>query len=80
MRTNPFFDAWLFLIGSTDDYRALGALQYVFVALFLALVVTSVWIALKTWREDPAQRKESEAALRAAMGAETSLQRSIPCR
>ncbi len=56
MRTNPFLDAWLFLIGSTDDHRALGPFRYVFVALFLALLVTSAWIALKNWREDPAQR------------------------
>jgi hypothetical protein len=56
MRTNPFFDAWLFLVGSTDDHRALGPLRYVFVALFLALLVTNAWIALKNWREDPTQR------------------------
>jgi hypothetical protein len=56
MRTNPFLDAWLFLIGSTDDQRALGPFRYVFVALFLALLVTSASIALKNWREDPAQR------------------------
>ena len=29
MRTNPFFDSWLFLIGATDDHRALGIFQYV---------------------------------------------------
>src|SRR5262245_37928721 len=34
MRTNPFSDAWLFLIGATDDHRALGVFQYVMVALF----------------------------------------------
>jgi hypothetical protein len=56
MRTNPFFDAWLFLIGSTDDHRALGAFQYVMVALFWALLLASVWIALKNWREDPGER------------------------
>jgi uncharacterized membrane protein YphA (DoxX/SURF4 family) len=56
MRTNPFFDAWLFLIGSTDDYRALGAFQYVMVGLFWALLLASLWIALRNWREDPGER------------------------
>jgi uncharacterized membrane protein YphA (DoxX/SURF4 family) len=56
MRTNPFYDAWLFLIGATDDHRALGIFQYVMVALFWALLLASLWIALKNWREDPAQR------------------------
>src|SRR3974377_2391916 len=31
MRTNPFLDTWLFLIGSTDDHRALGPMRYFFV-------------------------------------------------
>jgi hypothetical protein len=57
MRTNPFLDAWLFLIGSTDDHRALGPLRYLFIALFLALLVTSAWIALKNWREEHGWRK-----------------------
>src|SRR5437016_2439611 len=35
VRTNPFYDTWLFLIGSTDDHNALGIFKYVFVALFL---------------------------------------------
>jgi hypothetical protein len=55
MRTNPFLDASLFLIGSTDDHRALGPLRYFFVALFVTLLVTSAWIALKNWREEPDQ-------------------------
>jgi uncharacterized membrane protein YphA (DoxX/SURF4 family) len=57
MRTNPFYDAWLFIIGSTDDHRALGPLQYGFVILFLALLAASLWIALWNWREDTAQRR-----------------------
>jgi hypothetical protein len=46
MRTNPFLDAWLFLIGSTDDHNALGLFKYVFVALFLLLLAASAWIAI----------------------------------
>ena len=61
MRTNPFFDAWLFLIGATDDHRALGIFQYVMVALFLALLFASVWIAFKTWSENSEQRRASRA-------------------
>jgi uncharacterized membrane protein YphA (DoxX/SURF4 family) len=56
MRTNPFFDAWLFLIGATDDHRALGSFKYVMVVLFWALLAGSIWIALRNWREDPEQR------------------------
>jgi uncharacterized membrane protein YphA (DoxX/SURF4 family) len=72
MRTNPFSDAWLFLIGATDDQRALGALQYVMVGLFWALLVASIGIALKNWRQDPAQRGLGNAATwicRLAIGA-----------
>jgi uncharacterized membrane protein YphA (DoxX/SURF4 family) len=56
MRTNPFLDAWLFVIGSTEDHQKLGAFKFFFVALFLALVVASAWIIWTNWREDPAQR------------------------
>jgi uncharacterized membrane protein YphA (DoxX/SURF4 family) len=56
MRTNPFFDTWLFVIGSTEDHARLGAFGYVLVALFLLLVLASLWIARTNWRDDPAQR------------------------
>src|SRR5215470_1687299 len=56
MRTNPFLDTWLFAIGSTGDHDKLGVFKYFFVALFLALVAASLWIARTNWREDPAQR------------------------
>lgn len=56
MRTNPFLDAWMFLIGATDDHNALGVFKYVFVALFLILLAASFWIALANWRTDPTQR------------------------
>jgi len=62
MRTNPFYDAWLFLIGATGDHRALGRFQYVMVALFVALLLASLWIALKAWREDEAQRSGANVA------------------
>jgi hypothetical protein len=56
MRTNPFYDTWLFLIGSTEDHARIGAFAYVLVALFLLLVVASLWIARANWREDATQR------------------------
>jgi uncharacterized membrane protein YphA (DoxX/SURF4 family) len=56
MRTNPFLDAWLFVIGSTEDHQKLGAFKFFFVALFLALVAASAWIIWTNWREDPAER------------------------
>jgi len=56
---NPFSDFWNFVIGNTDDHNALGAWKYLFVALFLALIVASVVIAIKNWQEDPSQRTGS---------------------
>jgi uncharacterized membrane protein YphA (DoxX/SURF4 family) len=62
MRTNPFNDTWLFLIGETDDYNALGLWKYFFVALFLALLAASIVIAIRNWREDPTQRTGTHLA------------------
>jgi uncharacterized membrane protein YphA (DoxX/SURF4 family) len=56
MRTNPFLDTWLFIIGATEDHGKLGVSKYLLVGLFIALVAGSLWIAWTNWREDPAQR------------------------
>ena len=56
MRTNPFRDTWLFIIGATGDHEKLGTFEYFFVALFLALLAASLWIAWTNWREDASQR------------------------
>jgi hypothetical protein len=56
---NPLSDFWDFVIGNTDDHNALGVWKYLFVALFLALIVASVVIAIKNWQEDPSQRTGS---------------------
>jgi uncharacterized membrane protein YphA (DoxX/SURF4 family) len=56
---NPFSDFWEFLIGKTDDHNALGSWKYPLVVLFLALVVTSIAVAVKSWQEDPSQRTAS---------------------
>jgi hypothetical protein len=62
MRTNPFYDAWLFLIGSTPDHQNSGV-GWLMTALFLALLVASVWIAYRNWQEDPAQRTPRHLAI-----------------
>jgi uncharacterized membrane protein YphA (DoxX/SURF4 family) len=59
---NPFSDFWQFVIGNTEDHNALGGWKYVFVALFLALIVASIMIAVRNWREDPSQRTGSHLA------------------
>lgn len=61
MRTNPFYDAWLFLIGSTGDHENSGV-GWLLTALFLALLVASVWIARRNWQQDPAQRSKVHLA------------------
>jgi uncharacterized membrane protein YphA (DoxX/SURF4 family) len=61
VRTNPFYDAWLFLIGRTSDHENSGV-GGLLTLLFLALLVTSIWIALRNWREDPAQRTKTHLA------------------
>ena len=54
---NPFSDFWDFLIGNTDDHNALGAWKYAFVALFLALIVASIVIAIRNWREERSEER-----------------------
>ena len=55
MRTNPFFDTWLFLIGQTSDHENSGV-GLLLTLLFAALLAGSVWIAFRNWQQDPAQR------------------------
>ena len=61
MKINPFYDAWLFLSGNTDEHRASGV-GWLLVALFLALIAASIWIAIVNWRQDPAQRTNGHLA------------------
>jgi uncharacterized membrane protein YphA (DoxX/SURF4 family) len=58
----PISDFWDFLIGNTNDYNDLGSWKYVFMALFLALIIASIVIAVRNWQEDPAQRTTSHLA------------------
>lgn len=61
MKTDPFTDAWWFLIGATGDHGALGAARWPMVAAFLALLVGSVLIAHARWRAEPGQRRAVHA-------------------
>jgi hypothetical protein len=56
MPNNPFTDAWQFLTGATGDYNRLGNWHYLILALFWVLLIVSVLMAIRNWREDPAQR------------------------
>jgi hypothetical protein len=54
MRTNPFSDTFLFLIGSTPDHQGSG-IGLLLVLLFWALMMATVFIARRNWLADPAQ-------------------------
>ena len=56
MRTNPFYDSWLFLIGETGPHLGVGGWRYLLAALYWALLVASILIAIRNWQADPAQR------------------------
>ena len=56
MPKNPFTDVWQFLTATTGDYLRLGNWRYLILALFWALLLASIAMALRNWREDPAQR------------------------
>ena len=78
MRTNPFYDAWIFLIGATDEHKASGV-GWLLTAVFLALLVATGWIAYTNWKQDPAQRTKEHLAtwfMRVMIGA-MSFQGSI---
>jgi hypothetical protein len=61
VRTNPFYDAWLFLIGRTGDHENSGV-GWLLTLLFLALLAGSIWIARKNWQQDAAQRTREHLA------------------
>ena len=56
MPTNPFTDVWHFLTATTGDYLRLGGWRYLVLALFWALLIGGIAIALRNWREDSEQR------------------------
>jgi uncharacterized membrane protein YphA (DoxX/SURF4 family) len=62
MRNNPIYDAWLFLIGAADYPEEIGALKYILVALYWALLIGSCFVAVANWRDDPGQRDQAHVA------------------
>jgi uncharacterized membrane protein YphA (DoxX/SURF4 family) len=56
MPDNPLTDAFLFFAGATNDYLTLGPWRFLLVALYWALLLGSIYLAIRNWREDPAQR------------------------
>jgi len=61
MRTNPFYDTWLFLIGRTDDHVDSGV-GPLLVVVFLVLLLASAWIAWRNWQDDAGQRTTGHLA------------------
>jgi uncharacterized membrane protein YphA (DoxX/SURF4 family) len=60
VRTNPFYDAWLFLTGAADYPEQIGSLKYILVALYWGALVASFVIAAINWRDDPGQRHPAQ--------------------
>lgn len=56
MPKNPFSDIWQFLTGTTSDHLALGGWRFLLVVLFWLLLVAGIMVAVRNWRDDPAQR------------------------
>lgn len=56
MPKNPISDILEFLTAATSDYLDLGAWRYLVLALFWVLLIGSIAIAIRNWREDPEQR------------------------
>jgi uncharacterized membrane protein YphA (DoxX/SURF4 family) len=56
MPANPFTDVWHFLTATTNDYLKQGNWRFLILALFWVLLLASVAIAVRNWREDPTQR------------------------
>lgn len=63
MRTNPFADAFDFLIGNTGDHAGLGPFRWLFVLASTLLVIGSFTIAWRNWSEDPQQRSTRNLVL-----------------
>ena len=63
MRTTPFGDALMFLVGDTPDHMALGWARWLLVALYAALLLGSVAVAAHNLSRDPAQRTGRHAAI-----------------
>ena len=48
--------AWQFLTATTSDYLDLGVWRFLILALFWTLIIASFAVAIRNWKDDPAQR------------------------
>lgn len=62
MRTNPVYDAWLFLIGNTGDHQGSGV-GWLLTLVFLLLLAGSLWLSVWNWQQDPTQRTKEHVAI-----------------
>lgn len=63
MRTNPFYDALLFITGQAGDYDPFGASRYLLVLLYDGLLLASIAIAITNLRQDRSQRSVRHAVI-----------------
>ncbi len=63
MRTNPFLDSLLFLVGYDDNYKPLGFAQYPLIVFFALLVAANLALLVVNWRDDPRQRSARNLVL-----------------
>jgi uncharacterized membrane protein YphA (DoxX/SURF4 family) len=61
VRINPFYDAWVFILGRTSEHEGSGV-GPLLTLLFIVLVAGSLWAAYRNWVQDPAQRTFEHAA------------------
>ena len=57
MRTDPFRDAVLFVLGNDDNYTPLGAFRWLLVLAFALLLIANLVLLALNWAADPAQRR-----------------------
>jgi hypothetical protein len=63
MPKNPVTDILQFLTATTSDYLDLGNWRFLILALFWMLMVASIFVAIRNWKEDPAQRTTRHVGL-----------------
>ena len=63
MRTNPFNEAFAFLIGRSSFHNEAGVQSIFMVPLFWALLIASILIARRSWLADPNQRTTQHMAI-----------------
>ena len=54
-------DLWDFLTATTSDHLSLGSWRFVLLVFFWGLLIASLYVAVRNWREDAAQRTARHA-------------------